>query len=53
MKYLFIDTSFDNLIVAIISNDEIISSTNINGMETSSKIMLAIDETFKKTNFLT
>ena len=50
MKYLFIDTSADNLIIAIIDDDKIIYYSNIsNGKDTSSKVMPVLDEAFKKT----
>ena len=49
MKYLFIDTSADNLIIAIIDDDKIIYYSNIsNGKDTSSKVMPVLDEAFKK-----
>lgn len=51
MKYLFIDTSANSLIIAIIENNKVIycfNNTNISN--TSSKIMAEIDEAFSKTN---
>lgn len=51
MKYLFIDTSANSLIIAIIENNKVIycfNNTNISN--TSSKIMAEIDVAFSKTN---
>lgn len=51
MKYLFIDTSANSLIIAIIENNKVIycfNNTNISN--TSSKIMAEIDDAFSKTN---
>lgn len=51
MRYLFIDTASNNLIISIIENDNIVYCYNeINNNETSSKIMPIIDEAFKKSN---
>ena len=50
MKYLFLDTSSNNLIVSIIKNEKIVYFFNdINNNETSAKVMPAIDEAFSKT----
>lgn len=51
MKYLFIDTSANNLIISILEDNKVIYCFNdINNSDTSSKVMPAIDEAFKKTN---
>lgn len=50
MKYLFIDTSADNLIIGIIKDDNVIYFNNIlNGKDTSSKVMPILDEAFNKS----
>ena len=51
MKYLFIDTSANNLIIGIIENNKIIYCFNNSNIgQTSSKVMSVIDEAFVKTN---
>ncbi len=51
MKYLFIDTSANNLIIGIIENNKVIYCfNNSNVSQTSTKVMSVIDEAFAKTN---
>ena len=52
MKYLFIDTSTNNLIIGIIENNKVIYCfNNQNISQTSSQVMSVIDEAFNKVDF--
>lgn len=52
MNYLFLDTASSRLIISLVKNDEIIFNINLkNDNNLSNKLMILIEENFKKNNF--
>ena len=51
MNYLFLDTASSRVIISVIRNNEIVFTVNLkNDNNLSNKLMVLIDENFKKYN---